>query len=182
MAAFMFTSVDISGDNDFMIWVTKNQVHVYFRSVGERILKKDFEQNKWLHVCWTWENTGKYWTYLNGVKEKSGLVSDTLFRQDFPESHGNLLLGQDKDEDYVNQKSQMLHGAITQFYIFNKTLSTDEVVSVYQSRLPKKDVVVGWWQFKNLTHGHEIFEVDFPSEIIDRKISVTKLSQSKTKV
>ena len=170
MSAFMFTSVEISGDNDFMVWVTEDQVHIYLRSSGKRVAKTKFPYNEWSHLCWMWKKTGQWWTYVNGKLIKTGYESDEKFKEPFPDSLGNILLGQDKDEDIINQPTQMLHGSMSQFYIYSKLLTRDDVTALYHNKPPANDIVVGWWQFKNITRGENIVESGLPQEILDREL------------
>lgn len=168
MSAFMFTSVEISGDNDLMVWLTKDQVHVYLRSGGRRVANTHFADKKWNHLCWMWKKTGQWWTYINGEMKKTGVESDKKFREPFPDSLGNLLLGQDKDEDTINQETQMLHGSLTQLYIYGKELTKDDIIALYNNKPPASGVAIGWWQFKNTTQGVDIVESALPKEIMDR--------------
>ena len=136
MSAFLYTSVEIEGDNDLSIWVTKDQAHVYLKSSGKRIVQTAFTENGWSHICWVWEKSGRWWTYVNGDLKKAGFEANDKFQSSFPDSLGNLVLGQDKDEDTINQHTQMLHGSITQFMIYSSKLTRDDVVAVYQNRAP----------------------------------------------
>uniref|UniRef100_A0A7M5WMM5 EGF-like domain-containing protein n=2 Tax=Clytia hemisphaerica TaxID=252671 RepID=A0A7M5WMM5_9CNID len=172
MSAFLYTSVEIEGDNDLSIWVTKDQAHVYLKSSGKRIAQTTFPENEWSHLCWIWENSGRWLTYVNGDLKKAGFEANDKFQSSFPDSLGNLVLGQDKDEDTINQDAQMLHGSISQFMIYNSMLTRDDVVAVYQNRAPIDNIVVGWWQFKNITNSptNEIAEGPFPKEILDREV------------
>lgn len=170
MAAFMFTSVEIAGDNDFMVWVTEDQVHIYLRSGGKRVANTKFKDNEWSHLCWMWQNTGQWWTFINGKQVKTGYESDPKFKEPFPDSSGNIILGQDKDEDTINQDTQMLHGSITQLFIYSKHLSQDEIISLYHNRPPSDNIVVGWWKFKNTTSGPDIVESALPKEILERDL------------
>ena len=172
MSAFLYTSVEIPGDNDLSVWVTKDRAHVYLRSSGKQIVQTDFPNDKWSHLCWVWEKSGRWWTYVNGFLKKAGFENNNKFQSSFPDSLGNLVLGQDKDEDTINQKTQMLHGSITQFFVYNKVLTSDDVFAVYQNRAPIENIVIGWWHFKNVTNSptKEIVEAPFPKEILDRKV------------
>lgn len=169
MAVFMFTSVEIPGENDLMIWIKKDELHVYMKSKGKSVHQKAFKMNKWSHLCWLWEKTGNWWVYVDGLLASAQTTTDTAFTKSFPESSGNLLLGQDKDEDLINQSIQMFHGTMTQFYIYSKRLTGDEVVSLYENRPPIENVVVGWWQFKNYTKGNDIVLEEFPNQILIHK-------------
>lgn len=167
LSAFMYTSVEIPGSNDFMIWFTRDQIHATMRSSGQTILKEPLSINTWTHFCWVWDSSGRWKTYLSGKIVNAGYVaSKKTFKGKFQETHGNFLLGQDKDDDAINEPKQMFRGEITQLFLYHKKLTSDEVRAAYEKRPPTQNVTVGWWQFKNKSvNGTNIVETKYPFEL-----------------
>lgn len=163
----MYTSVEIPGSNDLMIWFTRDQIHATMRSSGQTILKEPLPINVWTHFCWIWDSTGRWMTYLSGKKVKAGFIaSKKTFLGKFQETHGNFLLGQDKDDDAINEPKQMFRGEITQLFLYHKKLTDDEVFAAYEKRPPTQNVTIGWWQFKNKAkNGSNIVETKYPFEL-----------------
>jgi len=80
----------------------------------------------------------------------------------FPASQGDVLLGQDVDNGHINDAKQMFQGKMTEFFIYSRELTQQDVTAAYQNVPPTKDIVLGWWQFKNSTKGNEIEEIEYP--------------------
>lgn len=165
MSALMYTSVEIQGSNDLMIWFSNVKIHATMRSSGITILDKKLVLEQWTHFCWIWESSGKWSTFLSGKRVNAGFTTNKKsFAGKFKESHGNFVLGQDQDDDHINEPRQMFRGSITQLYLYHKKLTTDEVQSSYERRPPVDKVIVGWWDFKGKTNGTDIIQTKYPFE------------------
>lgn len=163
-AIFTYSSEDIYDSDDFMMWLSaKNEIHVTMKSDKKRILEKiRLPLNKWEHLCWTWTKTGSWILYMSGKIKESGVSRIPSFKESFPESIGTLTLGQDKDNNKINDREQMFRGQITQFYLYHKTLNAAEVRSAFRKNPPTDSIIVGWWQFKDKTNGEDIVLSKYP--------------------
>lgn len=169
-ALFMYTSVEIPGSNELMLWLTnKQEIHVSMRGTDQLVLNKNIELNVWTHLCWTWNSTGHWSLYIAGKRVNTGYdpSKDHSYRGTFPESHGNFMLGQDRDDDRINEKAQMFHGTITQFYVYKKQLIQEEINSAYQNHPPTQNLILGWWKFNNKTTGTDIVTTKFHQKLLD---------------
>lgn len=119
------------------------------------------QKNQWTHLCWVWHFQKSWKLYLNGKlhNEEKSLFE---MNEKFPASDGSILLGQDIHNGHVNDTDHMFKGQITEFFIYSRELTAQDVISAYQNVPPTQDNVLGWWQFKNSTKGNEIVKIEYP--------------------
>ncbi|XP_070548194.1 neuronal pentraxin-1-like [Ptychodera flava] len=96
----------------------------------------------WYHVCVTWTSNGGVWkSYYNGTLDDEGrhFVSGRIIT-----GGGNLVLGQEQDSVGGNYEShQALLGSLTDFNMWSRALSDDEIVTVMTGQHSGGDVF-GW--------------------------------------
>lgn len=159
-SVFLYDATDVW----FQVWIVNNtMLYIQVRS-SEVKTSVEIENNKWNHVCWVLDSARKWLTYLNG-KSKAEENLETSFLTNMQNTTGYLIIGQDVDgigETIVNQASNTFFGELTEMYLYHTTLTADEVLSVYQHAPTKKNIVVGWWQFKGKTSGTDIIETIYP--------------------
>lgn len=165
---FMYESVDKKNSNELMMWLNANdEIHVSMRDTHQRVLQRKLRLNVWTHLCWTWNSTGQWNIYMSGLKVNMGNEAKKVtHRGKFPESYGSLILGQDKDGGKVSDQNQMFRGEITQFYLYHKQLTDEQVRSAYENKPSTQKIVVGWWQFEKTTSGTDIVESKYPFTVV----------------
>lgn len=164
-AVFMYSSLELTTANDFMMWMNGNgEIHATIRDTHQLIVRGKLIIGQWTHFCWSWQSSGNWTAYMSGkrVKSNTGEKYENSFVGKIPNSSGSFLLGQDKDQNKISDKNQMFRGELSQFYLYNKALTVDEVYSAYQNRPSTNNIIVGWWQFKDLTKGSDIIQTAFP--------------------
>jgi len=166
MAFFTYISYLVQGENSLMLWLLKDdRISVSFKGFAVTVGKGaslHIKKQQWVHLCWVWHFQKSWRLYLNGVLFGKG---DNLLQElndVFPASQGDVLLGQDVDNGHINDAKQMFQGKMTEFFIYSRELTQQDVTAAYQNVPPTKDIVLGWWQFKNSTKGNEIEEIEYP--------------------
>jgi len=166
MAMFNYISHLVKGESSFMIWLSKeNNILVSFKGKQFNLhpVKTTgiIQKNQWTHLCWVWHFQKSWKLYLNGKlhNEEKSLFE---MNEKFPASDGSILLGQDIHNGHVNDTDHMFKGQITEFFIYSRELTAQDVISAYQNVPPTQDNVLGWWQFKNSTKGNEIVKIEYP--------------------
>ncbi|MEI6058654.1 MAG: LamG-like jellyroll fold domain-containing protein, partial [archaeon] len=94
--------------------------------------------SQWYHLCGTYNGTNMY-VYLDSVKQSTTANSGGIYNL----GSGNLEIG-----TFYNSFLYTLNGMIDEVLIFNRSLSSDEIKSLYNSSQYKFD-----YEFNNLTSG-----------------------------
>ena len=112
----------------------------------------------WNHVCIAWEYGDSILLYLNGTIRKT--IEVNYYFAKINGFKGKFALGQDVDNGIVNEKQQGFQGNISQFFMYNRKLSIEEIKSTYQKH-PPNDSMVSWSDFKNKANGASVVEMNF---------------------
>ncbi|KAK3742850.1 hypothetical protein QZH41_004526 [Actinostola sp. cb2023] len=130
-------------DNEIAIVIYDNQFHVYIADQKhQNDSAENFLDEKWHHVCLTWDNSfGKYYFYIDGVQKIGGAVAkDGQIR-----APGAIVLGQDQDK-YLGgfQEHQSFTGNLTSVNMWDKALDASGVADLAKRCSTGEGNLVKW--------------------------------------
>ena len=123
--------------------------------ISESLRKINRAVNKgyWRHICATWENTAGSWNfYIDGTRVDSG---KDLQKNRVIKSNGIVILGQDQD-NYGGgfQKHESFKGEMYGVNMWNKTLSSSEILNMSKSCSNGVGNFLRWDDFLTGLHGN----------------------------
>ncbi|XP_070566983.1 neuronal pentraxin receptor-like [Ptychodera flava] len=115
-------------DNELMIAANREKMSLGIRDEFEK-RRVDLSDTVWRHLCVTWSSLGGVWKmYLNGASFTSGT---DLESGKTVAGGGLLVLGQDQDSLGGGYDAhQALIGSLTEFNMWSRVLSDDEILAV----------------------------------------------------
>jgi len=123
------------------------------------VLTPTFNLN-WVHIVWTLDiNTG--WNiYLNGLNVMT--VQASLASYPTITTRGNLFIGKNP-----NNNNQYLNGWITDFRVYNRALTTDEISTIYVKHTLYKLIKEVYLKFNFDKYSIDLFNSKFISNLYD---------------
>ena len=160
--------------NDLMIYIDKQtNFWLTFKGKRHKLYNASLKNNEWNHVCWVWHYSHSWTFFLNGKNVSTNSSREDLL-EPFPDSKGNIILGQHLDLGNIAHSRHMFIGEMTEFFIYSRRILNSEVMAAYRSHAGTVNATVAWWQFQSSTKGENIVITRYPFR---HHFFITKLFQ-----
>lgn len=114
----------------------------------------------WHHICATWKNTGVWRFYKDGTMAAWGVGFKTGYTI---QSGGSLMLGQEQDSLGGSlDASQSLQGMLTNVNLWNRVLTSAEILKLSKSCLAGEGCIYKWADFISGVKGNTAVVVPSP--------------------
>ena len=177
-AFFTYHSLFVDSGNNknyLMIYIDNHtNFRLMFKGKSHKLYNASLRTGEWNHVCWVWHFSHSWTFYLNG-KNVSNSCSKGGLLKPFPESKGNIILGQHLDYGNIAHSRHMFLGEMTEFFIYSRDIRNSEVMAAFQNHAGTINATVAWWQFQNSTKGENIIITGYP--FIHHFFFITKFLQ-----
>lgn len=128
--------------NNVLMKVSFQNGSIYSKLLNEEAtLFQDGNTGTWTHLCYQWQDSGNSTIYINGSLHKIIVYNDNFTRDSLPTTYGVFVMGGQGNSSFI--------GSISQLYVYSRILSLEEIVMDFQKRPTLKEVILGWWQFKD---------------------------------
>ena len=106
----------------------------------------------WHHICITWENTGAWQLYKDGVRKNDGTG---LSKDHVIEGGGSLVLGQEEDAGGVFDAKQSFVGNLSGVNVWDHVISAHNISRMSAACTPEEGNVISWFDLeKSLVKGN----------------------------
>ena len=155
--------VDSANNTNYLMIYIDNETSFWliFKGKLHKLYDASLKENEWNHVCWVWYYSHSWTFYLNGKNVTKNSSKDGLLKR-FPESKGDIILGQHLDQGKIAHSGHMFLGEMTEFFIYSRHIRDSEVMAAFHNHAGTINATVAWWQFQNSTKGEKIIITKYP--------------------
>lgn len=136
MNIFSYTSEET--DDEFKFILMKDKIIQIVRNEQKVNFSVPFlAENYWNHYCCTWQSNGRvkfFLNYLNVIERRVNALKEEA-------SSGTFSLGRSSNN------STSFNGAISQFFMYRRTLMKSEVLDLFRYRPTTQGLIVNWRNF-----------------------------------